>query len=384
MNNRIYFDQASTSFPKPKAVTKAMMFYLTEIGSNVSRSNYQNAYSALETVTKTRKQIADFFDFPTEKNVIFTPNITYALNFVLKGILQPGNHVLISAMEHNAVMRPLHQLATTGVSFSQILCNQTGDLQLETLETQIRTNTKAIVLTAASNVCGTVMPLEQVGAICKKQGLFFIVDSAQNAGFSSISMKKCQIDALAFTGHKGLLGPQGIGGLILTDQIATQMEPIISGGTGSRSDAANMPDFLPDKFEAGTLNIPGIYGLSAGISTIQKTGLTQIRTHELSLTEQFLKGVQQMNALSIVGHTSCHNRTAVVSLRCHDMDEAELAYRLAEQFQIATRVGLHCAPNAHQTLKTYPKGTIRFSFGYSNTAEEVTFTLHAMKQILQH
>lgn len=380
---KIYFDQASTSFPKPACVIESMTDYMTNIGCNISRGSYTDAFSALETVYETRLKLANHFDFPFAKNVIFTQNITYAMNFIIKGLFQSGDHILVSAMEHNAVMRPLVQLQHSGVSFSRMPCNTLGELDLEQIESLILPETKAIILTAASNVCGTIMPLQEVGEICQKHQLLFIVDTAQLAGFQHISMKQMHIDILAFTGHKSLLGPQGIGGFICTDEAAKRMKPLITGGTGSRSDSEEMPSFLPDKFEGGTLNIPGIYGLYAGLNHIETLGLNTIQRKEMELTQYFIQELQSIDKLHIIGKMGIENRTSVISIQTTTIDEASLAAHLNDQYQIMTRVGLHCAPHAHQTLGTFPQGTLRFSFSYSNTIEEIQYAISAIQTILK-
>lgn len=259
--DRIYLDQASTSFPKAPGAAQAMMDYMTMNGANVNRGCYSSAYSAEEVLYETRQLLAELFHFSKCKNVIFTPNVTTSLNFILKGFLKPGDHILVSAMEHNAVMRPVVQLASQGILFDRIPCREDGSMILEKVKELIRPKTRAIVTLHASNVCGTRMPLKALGEICQRHHLYFIVDSAQTAGIVPIDMEKMHIDALAFTGHKGLRGPQGTGGFLVSQELAEQMEPLISGGTGSVSHTEEIPDFLPDRFESGTPNLPGIYGL---------------------------------------------------------------------------------------------------------------------------
>ncbi|MFA9464821.1 MAG: aminotransferase class V-fold PLP-dependent enzyme [Velocimicrobium sp.] len=386
--NRIYFDHAATSFPKGDGVVEAMQTYMTSVGVNINRGSYGDAYETAGVVYETREKLCRFFHFgpipEMVKNVIFTNNVTYAINFIIKGFLKDGDHVLVSAMEHNAVMRPLVQLrASRGITFDRIPCSKKGELNVEVIESMIKENTKAIIMTHASNVCGTLLPIATVGEIAHKNGIKFIVDTAQTAGIFPISMKDMKIDALAFTGHKGLLGPQGIGGFILTNEMADEMESLITGGTGSISDTEETPDFLPDKFEAGTLNLPGIIGLSAGIDAVEKIGMEQIRKREQELTEYFLREVEKIQGIQVVGKTSSHDRSAVVSLQTTKVDEATLAFRLDSEFHVQTRVGMHCAPNAHKTLGTFPEGTIRFSFGYLNSLEEINKTVCAIRTIIE-
>ena len=466
--NRIYLDQASTSFPKAPGVAQAMLEYMTMNGSNVNRGCYSDAYSAEEIVYETRQLLAELFHFPKCKNVIFTSNVTASLNFILKGFLKPGDHILVSAMEHNAVMRPVIQLSKKGLLFDRIPCKKDGSMLLEEVEPLIRPETKAIVTLHASNVCGTQMPLAQLGEICQRHHLYFIVDCAQTAGIVPIDMKKMHIDALAFTGHKGLRGPQGTGGFLVSQELAEQMEPLISGGTGSVSHTEEIPDFLPDRFESGTPNLPGIYGLHQALTCLRNPKLASSQTRaclknhscnlhapfcgtfvpnsvavarydalirdksptncdahlaesifqtrskaavtrrpsekndfpdtffeknmsylyqkELSLTNHFLEHLLTLDDtgkhIRIIGKKELTSRNAVVSIQTPEIDMSQVAWQLDSEYGVMTRVGLHCAPNAHKTLGTYPAGTIRFSFGPENTEEELDFAIHGLKKIL--
>lgn len=384
---KIYFDNGSTTFPKPQETADAMYLYMTTIGSNINRGCYNDAYTVEELVYDTRQMLCELFHGPSCKNVIFTKNVTESLNIIIKGLLKPGDHVLVSSMEHNAVMRPLVQLEKQGITFTRIPCRIDGSLCTDTLASLIQKNTKAIIMTHASNVCGTVLPIEEVGRFCHKNGMRFIVDSAQTAGVIPIDMEKMHIDALAFTGHKGLLGPQGIGGFLLQESMIDQIDPLLSGGTGSISHTENIPDFMPDRFEPGTLNLPGIVGLHASLNWLKKTGISNILDHELHLTGHFLSGLKDLDPdnrlLRINGRPDLTDRTGVVSIQTLHMDNAQATYELDEAYGIMTRVGLHCAPSAHHTLHTYPEGTIRFSFGWWNTTEDVDTALFALKQILQ-
>ena len=384
--NRIYLDQASTSFPKAPGVAQAMMDYLTMNGVNVNRGCYSSAYSAEEVIYETRQLLAELFHFSKCKNVIFTPNVTTSLNFILKGFLKPGDHILVSAMEHNAVMRPVVQLASSGISFDRIPCRTDGSMILEKVEELIRPETKAIVTLHASNVCGTRMPLDALGEICQRHQLYFVVDSAQTAGIVPINMDKMHIDALAFTGHKGLRGPQGTGGFLVSQELAEQMEPLISGGTGSVSHTEEIPDFMPDRFESGTPNLPGIYGLHEALLYLKTHSLQAINEKELSLTGYFLEQLQALDDtgrhIRIIGKKDLTDRNAVVSIQTPEIDMSQVAWQLDNEYGVMTRVGLHCAPNAHKTLGTYPAGTIRFSFGPENTKNELDFAIQGLKKIL--
>lgn len=381
---KVYLDNAATSFPKPKAVSEAMIHFIEDIGANVGRGNYRSAYSADEVVYDTRERLKSLFGANDSKNVIFTPNVTYALNIILKGFLKPGDHVLVSAMEHNAVMRPLTQLAHEGVAFDRIPCTQEGTLIVETMLSLVKPNTKAVILMHASNVSGTIMPLEEVGHFCQRHRLKLIVDAAQTAGVLPIDMKAMNIDALAFTGHKGLMGPQGIGGFVVTDEMALSIEPLISGGTGSLSHSEEVPMVMPDRFEAGTLNLPGIFGLSAALKVLDEVGINVIHEREMHLAELFIKGLETIPAVTVIGPKDMTHRVSVVSIGIRTKDIALVAHELDKTYGIMTRVGLHCSPIAHKSLGTYPVGTLRFSFGYFNTEEDVTYALEALKTVLAH
>ena len=392
---QIYLDNASTTFPKPREVADAVYQYMTGVGSNIGRGGYTSAYAAEEAVFVARQLLCDFFGGEDAKNVVFTKNVTEALNVIIRGLLQPGDHVLVSAMEHNAVMRPLQligrelepgeQAPAAEISFSRIPCDKEGNLQLEALPKLVQQRTKAVLMTHASNVCGTLLPLARVGEFCQDKGLLLLVDSAQSAGVFPINMQQLHIDALAFTGHKGLLGPQGIGGFVLREHMVKRLAPFIVGGTGSLSHTEKTPRFMPDKFEAGTLNLPGIMGLAAGVRWLNQRGMASLRAHELALTEQLLTGLldlEQQGLLRIVGRRDIVQRTSVVSIAATKQDLAVVAHRLNEEYGLATRVGLHCAPNAHKTLQTYPTGTLRFSMGWHNNEEDIDAALKALREVL--
>ena len=380
----IYLDNASTSFPKAPTVATAMSDYITNRGININRGSYALAYDVEDIIYTTRQRLNTLFNGHDPSHVIFTQNVTMSLNMVIKGLLKAGDHVLVSSMEHNAVMRPLTQLLDKDITFDTIPCDSTGSIQMKSIEPLIRPNTVALIINHASNVCGTIQPLESIGPICKAHNLQFIVDAAQTAGVIPIDVKACHIDALCFTGHKGLLGPQGIGGIILTKEMAQNLTPLIAGGTGSFSHLETMPTHMPDAFEAGTLNLPGIIGLNEGLSYIESQGMENIHNHELALTQAFLEGLQSIDVVNIIGKQDIQDRTAVVSITIDSMDPASIAYELESTYHIMTRVGLHCAPRAHQTLGTYPEGTVRFSFGYANTHEDVISTLSALHRILKN
>lgn len=381
----IYLDNASTSFPKPPCVAQAVYDYMTQDGSNINRGTSHTANSVASQVFATRQLLCDLFHGEDCKNVIFTKNITEALNIVIKGFLKPGDHVLVSAMEHNSVMRPLVQLAAQGITFTRIPCDTYGHVICDSLEQYLQPNTRAVIITHASNVCGTLLPLDVMSDFCQKHQLRFIVDAAQTAGLFPLDMQALHIDALCFTGHKALLGPQGIGGFILKEDFISEVSPLIAGGTGSISHTEKIPRFMPDRFEAGTMNIPGIIGLKAALEWIQQQDMAKLRHHELTLTGYFLQSLEPLEAaglLQIIGTKDITKRTSVISITTTKMDLAELAYKLDEKYHIATRVGLHCAPHAHKTLGTYPTGTLRFSLGWHNTKADIDKAITALKEVL--
>lgn len=380
--SKIYFDNGSTSWPKAPNVAEAMAGLLANGAFNINRGNYEGAYEVEGLVLDTRDQLAKLFHAEDSRSVIFTPGITYSLNYFIKGFLQSGDHVLVSGMEHNGVMRPLKQMEAYGVTYDIVRTEEDGSLKPESVEKGIRSNTRAVVMLHASNVCGTVIPIREIGEICKRRRLFFAVDTAQSAGTIPVDMKEYGIDFLAFTGHKGLLGPQGIGGFLISKELDECMKPFIAGGTGSQSDSYDMPETLPDKYESGTLNLPGIIGLHAALVYMEETGLEKIHRKKMELTRYFLEQVSDFPNIRIVGKKGLEDRVAVVSLDFLKMDNAMAAFELERQYGVMTRVGLHCAPLAHQTLRTWPRGTVRFTFGAKNTKEEIDRCVEGIRSML--
>ena len=382
MEEKIYFDNGSTSWPKAPGVQEAVSELLKNGAFNINRGNYAGAYEVESVVLETRDQLVQLFHGTDSRNVIFTPGITYSLNYFIKGFLKTGDHVLVSGLEHNAVMRPLEQMKLAGVDYDIVPVDEEGNLDPEDLRERIRINTKAVVMTHASNVCGTVVPIREIGSICKEYGLFFAVDTAQSAGTLPVDMQECQIDFLAFTAHKGLLGPQGIGGFLISERLDKKMEPYIAGGTGSQSDSLLMPDYLPDKYESGTMNLPGIIGLHASLDYIREQGLKAIHDKKMELTEYLLNEVKRIPQVRIVGRKDVQDRVAVVSLDFLTIDNAVAAFELEQECGVMTRVGLHCAPAAHQSLHTFPQGTVRFAFSASNTFSEIDRCVEGILKIL--
>ena len=383
MDNFIYFDNGSTSFPKAPGVAEAVGHLLMHGAFNINRGSYEGAYEVAEMVLDTRERLARLFHGGDSRRVIFTPGITWSLNMLLSGFLRAGDHVIVSGMEHNAVMRPLYRLAKEGITYSVAQADGEGYVAPEAVECEIRPNTRLALMLHASNVCGTIIPIREIGDICRKHRLFFAVDTAQSAGSIPVDMEVAGIDFLAFTGHKGLKGPQGIGGFLISDRLDEEMQPAILGGTGSRSDSLEQPDMLPDKYESGTMNLPGIAGLNAALVYLEETGIEVIAKKKTELTRMFLEGVKEIPGVRVVGKQGCEGRTAVVSLDFQRQDNALAAFQLEQEYGVMTRVGLHCAPQAHKSLGTFPKGTVRFSFSENNTSEEIGHCVEAIKKIAE-
>lgn len=383
---RTYLDNASTTFPKPPCVTEAVCRYMTEMGTNVGRGEYASAFDTEDLVFDTRVALCALLGGADPSDVVFTRNVTEALNLVLKGFLHPGDHVIVSSMEHNAVMRPLTQLAAAGVTYSRAQCAPDGTLDATEVERLICPQTRAVVMTHASNVCGTILPIAGVAEVCHAHGMPLIVDAAQTAGVVPVSLCEWGASVVCFTGHKGLLGPQGIGGCILDPEFATQIDALVAGGTGSHSDSEQMPSFMPDRLEAGTPNLPGIAGLAASLAWLGEKGIDAVRGHELALTQQLLDGLAPLatgGRVRLVGLPGIEGRTGVVSIQTPGHDLAQVAHDLDAHYGIQTRVGLHCAPSAHKTLGTYPTGTIRFSLGWANTEDDVDLAIMALNELLK-
>lgn len=380
---KVYFDNGSTSFPKAPGVAQAVAQILTEGSYNINRGGYEASYSLSDSILNTRERLCALFGFNKSRNVVFTNNITTSLNMIIKGLLKKGDHVVVSSMEHNAVMRPIVQMEEMGVSYSVAYGDKEGVVSEKAVEREIRDNTKAVIMLHGSNVCGTVNDIEAIGRVCKEKNVFFICDCAQTAGVIPIDMVKMNISGLCFTGHKSLLGPQGTGGFLITPELEKHISPLIAGGTGSISDSLIMPTSMPDKFEAGTMNLPGIVGLGTALSYIESVGIESIHSREMSLTKRFLEGAQELKNVRIIGKKNTCMRTAVVSLDFENKDNAEVSYRLDEEYGIMTRCGMHCAPQAHKTLGTFPQGTVRFSFGYSSKEEDVDYCIKAIKKLTE-
>ncbi len=383
MNKQIYLDNASTSFPKAPGVSEAMRFYLDEVGMNVSRGGYGAAYEAAAVVIEARERLARLFGLEKPRNLIFTSGATQSLNMLVKGLLRPGDHALVGALEHNALMRPLTQLAQKGVMFTRIPCDENGVTRAADAEALIRPETKAVFVSHASNVCGNVLPVAALGEMARAHGLFCVVDAAQTAGAFGIDMRAMRLDAVAFPGHKGLLGPQGIGGFAVSDRLAAVLDPLLSGGTGSLSDSEEVPDFLPDRFEPGTPNLPGIYGLHAALGFLAAYGMEAIRAREQALARMLHDGLARLSPVRMPGAPDWTNRAAIVSVDFDGHDNAEIAAFLEAEHGVLTRCGLHCAPSAHKALGTFPQGTVRFSPSFQTTQDEIARAVFAVEDALR-
>jgi len=375
----IYLDNGATSYPKAPGVGEAMLDYVNNVGANVNRSTYATASTAAMILLDTREQLCRLFNFDDPTHVIFTPGMTAGLNMLLKGYLKAGDHVIVSSMEHNAMMRPLVQLEREGVEFSRIPADRDGITRAEDIIPLIRPNTKLVAVMHASNVCGSLLPVKEIGAICRERNIPFILDAAQTAGHYPIDFKELGLSALCAPGHKGLLGPQGIGVLLLDHEFAKSVEPLIAGGTGSASDSEELPPYMPDRFESGTMNIPGVYGLNAALTYILEKGVDSFRAHEEVLTKRFLDGLKDI-PVRLAGTWDMDKRVGVIAVDFTGHDNAEAAFAL-EQAGILTRCGLHCAPSAHKTLGTFPQGVVRFSLGYASTEADVDGALEAIRSI---
>ena len=377
-----YLDNAATSFPKPEGVSSRMKEYMDTVGATINRSVYGAAQDAGLVTLLLRESLKKFFHFPDPvTHVILTPGATAGLNMVIKGCLKPGDHCIVSSMEHNAVMRPLLQLS--GVEYDRIQASREGLINPADVEKLIRPSTKLLIMAHGSNVCGAVQDAAAVGEICRKHSIAFALDVAQTAGHIDIDFEGWGLSALVAPGHKGLLGPSGIGVMLLADKFAKELDPLIAGGTGSASDSEYLPDYLPDRFESGTPNLPGIYGLAASMEFLQAEGLEKLHAHEMELCKRFLEGVAQISGVNVCGPQGLENRVGVVSLDFIGQDNAEVAYRLEMDHGILTRCGLHCAPSAHKSLDTFPRGTVRFSLGFASTEEDVDTALAAIKAVCE-
>ncbi|MFX4260805.1 aminotransferase class V-fold PLP-dependent enzyme [Pelotomaculum propionicicum] len=375
----IYFDSAATSWPKPPQVWQAMEHCIKFVGANPGRSGHQMAVKAGRLVDEARELLSLLFNIANPDRIVFTLNATESLNLAIKGLLKPGDHVVTSSMEHNSVTRPLHVLQGKGVDVSKVACSGDGGIKVADIENAFKPNTAAIVITHASNVTGTLMPVAEIGRLAKRKKLKFIVDAAQTVGVFNIDVPFMNIDLLAFPGHKGLFGPTGTGGLYISEGL--ELTTLKEGGTGSMSHIPGQPDVLPERYESGTLNSVGISGLAAGLKFIRDEGSEKIRQHEMGLTGRFLKGAEKIKGLKVYGPAELYERAPVVSFSLEGKNSGQVGTVLDQQYNIACRAGLHCAPDAHRTLGTFEKKLVRFSFSYFNKEEEVDFAIRSLAEI---
>lgn len=375
----IYLDNAATSFPKPPQVALRMNEYVAQVGATINRSVYGPAQEAGLVTLRLRERLCRILGYngrPT--HAVLTSGCTMSLNMILQGWLRPGDHCIVSAMEHNAVMRPLTAM---GIDFDRIPCNAEGFLDPEDIRSLVRPNTKLLVMAHGSNVSGSVQDAFAVGRICKEYGIPFVLDVAQTAGHISVDFDGFGCSAMAVPGHKGLLGPSGIGAMLLSPEFAKELRPLLTGGTGSASHTELQPEFLPDKFESGTPNLPGIYGWEAGLTFLEEQTIGKIRNHDIACMEHFLSGLSNIDGVQLIGTKDTARRVGVFALDFPGQDNAMIGDRLEQEFGILTRCGLHCAPNAHKTLGTFPQGVVRLSFGWATTTQEIDHALYALKTI---
>lgn len=379
----IYLDHAATSWPKPPEVLEAMTAFLERAGGNPGRSGHRLSIEAGRIVYETREALAQLFGSPDPLRVVLTPNVTYALNIALLGLLNPVvDRVVTTGIEHNSVMRPLRAMEERGLELVVAPCAPDGQLDLDAFEAALRPGARLVVVNHASNVSGTMLPIAEIATLTHAAGALLLMDAAQTAGTVPIDAQALGIDLLAFTGHKGLLGPPGTGGLLIAPHLPSDgIRPVLMGGTGSRSEEERQPDMLPDRLEAGTANGPGIAGLGAGVRHLLARGVEKVRAHELALTQRLLDGLLEIRGVTVYGPADLERRTATVSLRIEGHSVSEVGWRLDEEFGILGRVGLHCAPAAHRTLGTFPEGTVRLSAGLANTVEDVDAAIQAVRAI---
>ncbi len=380
----IYLDNGATSFPKPKAVEDAVLEALTVYHGSANRSNSSEAHSLERLVYDTRVTIADFFNFSHPDHVVFTKNVTESINLFLNGFIENNDHVIITALEHNAVIRPLEALkASRGIEVTIVPCDLEGQLDLVALEKALLRTPKLVIVNHASNVSGDFQDIKTISQLTTQYQIPLFVDAAQSAGVLNIDMINDGIDVLAFTGHKSLLGPQGIGGILIKPEIAKRIKPLIYGGTGSMSEYYEQPELMPDKFESGTNNSLGILGLKAGIDFVKTMKPDQIRLHETTCIDHLQRALQKIDGIRVVGNPEASKRLGILSIDIPELDNAIIAYKLSKEFGITTRVGLHCAPLAHQSYGTYPKGTIRFSTSIFTTNDDIEKSIIAMNSLLK-
>jgi len=379
--SEIYLDNAASSWPKPDETWQAMEHFMRSVGANPGRSGHRLSIEAGRILIETRDALAELFGIEDPLRIVFTRNATESLNLTIYGILKPGDHCITTNMEHNSIMRPLRALEQKGLEVTTVSCSSKGELDPRDIEKAIKKNTRLIVHTHASNVVGTLMPIAEVGEIAREHGIPLCIDAAQTAGALPIDVQKMHIDLLAFTGHKSLYGPQGTGGLYIREGLEERLDPLMRGGTGSRSESQEQPDFMPDKYESGTPNTVGIAGLGAGTRFCLAQGTPHIRAKEEGLTRMLIEGLRSIPRVTLYGCGDATKQVAICSFTIRDLAPSTITMELDEEFNIMSRPGLHCAPAAHQTINTSPQGTVRLSPGYFNTEEDIAVALVAVEKI---
>ena len=376
----IYFDNAATTIRKPDCMVQAVMDAMCSLG-NSGRGVHSGALSASRVIYNTRMALAQLFGAEAPERIAFTANSTQALNIAMKGLLNPGDHVITTALEHNSVLRPLYELEDQGVQLTILPADTMGNIRYEAFEEEIQPNTKAIVTTHGSNLTGNLLDIQRIGSIAQKHRLTYIVDASQTAGVFGIDVQKMHIDVLCFTGHKSLLGPQGTGGIYVREGV--EIHPLLSGGSGVQTYLRSHPPQMPTALEAGTLNGHGIAGLGAAVRYLQETGLETIRAKELELMWEFYTQVRQIPGITVYGDFSTTTRCPIVALNIRDYDSGEVSDALSTEYGIATRPGAHCAPLMHEALGTVRQGAVRFSFSHYNTMEEIKIAVSALRELAQ-
>ena len=376
----IYMDNAATTLKKPQEVIDAVVQAMTSMG-NAGRGANEVALGAARMIYTAREKLCHFFGGDQPSRLVFTNNSTESLNVSLKGLLNPGDHVITTVLEHNSVLRPLYQLQETGVKLTVIDCDEKGNIDLRDIENAIRKNTRMIVCTNGSNLTGNYIPLEPIGELAHRHGLLFVVDASQTAGVFPIDVKKMQIDVLCFTGHKGMLGPQGTGGMYVSEGV--EIRPFKAGGTGVQTFSKTQPEEMPVRLEAGTLNGHGIAGLLAGVEYLEKTGIDTIRAREQMLMRKFYDGIKAIPGLTFYGDFDQKERCPIVTFNIGDYDSGEVSDALLMDYEISTRPGGHCAPLLHEAFGTVKQGAVRFSFSHYNTEEEIDAAIRAVYELAQ-
>ncbi|RLC90600.1 MAG: cysteine desulfurase [Chloroflexi bacterium] len=376
----VYLDNAATSWPKPESVYRAVNRFMRQVGATPGRGGHRREEEAQHIAAETRAALARLFHAPDPDSVAFTMNGTQAINMALKGLLGPGDHVITSSIEHNALWRPLKALERRGVQVTAVPCTPDGTLDPADVEAALQSNTRLVAMLHSSNVLGTILPIAEVGEIAHRHGALFLVDAAQTAGAYPIDMEAMQIDLLAFAGHKGTYGPHGTGGLVVRPGVT--LDTWVEGGSGVESALETMPESLPARLEAGTQNAAGIAGLLAGVRFVLEQGVERIRAHEMEMCGLLIQELQAIPGLTILGPDDLVQRTAVVSVIIAGYFPDQLAAVLDQAFDVATRAGLHCAPQAHRTAGTLDGGALRFSPGYFTTAEDVRYAVESLREIV--